>query len=59
MHQYTIGMSAGGKSKHLSLEAEDALIAALRIKARYPDAAITYVRRSNMRGDRRHPQPAE
>jgi len=59
MHQYTVGMSASGKSKHLSLEAEDALIAALRIKARYPDAAITYVRRSNMRGDRRHPQPAE
>ena len=59
MHQYTVGMNTDGKSKHTAIEAEDALVAALRVKARHPEAAITYVRRSNMRGDRRHPQAAE
>ena len=37
------------------LEAEDALIAALRVKIAHPAAAITYVRKQNVRGDRRHP----
>jgi hypothetical protein len=34
---------------------EDALLAALRAKHENPDAVITYVRKSNVRGDRRHP----
>jgi hypothetical protein len=56
--QYTVGMTINGRSRHLAVEAEDALIAALRIKHRHPDAMITYVRKSNRRGDRRHPEPA-
>ena len=53
---YTIGMTIGGKSQHVTIEAEDALIAALKVKARNPEAAINYVRKTNTRGDRRHPQ---
>ena len=33
----------------------DALIAALKVKSAHPEAAITYVRKQNARGDRRHP----
>jgi tartrate dehydratase alpha subunit/fumarate hydratase class I-like protein len=52
---YTIGMTIGGKSQHVTVEAEDALIAALKVKHRNPEAAINYVRKTNTRGDRRHP----
>jgi hypothetical protein len=55
--QYTVGMTIDGRSRHITIEAEDALIAALRVKHRHPKAMITYVRKSNRRGDRRHPQP--
>jgi len=37
------------------VDAEDALIAALKAKADQPEATIMYVRRSNRRGDTRHP----
>ena len=40
------------------MDAEDALIAALKAKMAHPDAAITYVRKRNARGDRRHPHGA-
>ncbi|HEX2115542.1 MAG TPA: hypothetical protein VHM01_14145 [Alphaproteobacteria bacterium] len=53
---YTIGMTIAGKSRHVTVEAEDALIAALKVKHQNPAAAITYVRKTNTRGDRRHPQ---
>lgn len=52
---YTVGMNVGGKSEHVTIEAEDALIAALKVKHQNPHAAITYVRKKNTRGDRRHP----
>jgi len=39
----------------LTIEAEDALIAALKVKHDHPEAVISYVRKSNRRGDRRHP----
>jgi hypothetical protein len=35
--------------------AEDALIAALKVKAECPGACIVYVRPQNRRGDARHP----
>jgi hypothetical protein len=53
---YTIGMTLRGKQQHVTVEAEDALIAALKVKHQNPAAAITYVRKTNTRGDRRHPQ---
>lgn len=55
---YTIGMNINGNSKAVTVEAEDALIAALRVKHENPAAMITYARKSNQRGDRRHPHEA-
>jgi hypothetical protein len=43
------------KSEHVIVEAEDALVAALKVKAERPEALIMYVRRQNRRGDTRNP----
>ena len=56
MPSYIVGLRHKTRSKVLTIEAEDALIAALKAKSDNPDAVITYVRKSNRRGDRRHPQ---
>jgi hypothetical protein len=53
--QFAVGFNLQGKSGHVIVEAEDALIAALKVKAERPAAAITYARRQNKRGDTRHP----
>lgn len=53
--QFTVGLSLKGKARHEFVDAEDALVAALKVKAVHPDASITYVRRANRRGDARHP----
>ena len=52
---FTVGMSVGGKTQCVTVEAEDALIAALKVKFEKPNAVINYVRKRNKRGDRRHP----
>jgi hypothetical protein len=51
--QFTVGMN--GKTDHIAVDAEDALIAALKVKTEHPEAVITYVRQQNRRGDARHP----
>lgn len=53
--QFTVGINMEGKGDRILVRAEDALIAALKVKAERPEAAITYVRRLNRRGDLRHP----
>jgi hypothetical protein len=53
--RYAVGIKTGNKADQMTVEAEDALIAALKVKTAHPDAAITYVRKQNARGDRRHP----
>jgi hypothetical protein len=53
--RFTVGMKLKGKSNHTVVDAEDALIAALKVKTDQPEARITYVRPSNRRGDARHP----
>lgn len=53
--EYTVGLRLGRRSEALTIEAEDALIAALKAKCSSPEAMITYVRKSNQRGDRRNP----
>jgi hypothetical protein len=53
--QFTVGLRLRGKTDRVVVDAEDALIAALKVKADQPQAAITYVRRLNRRGDTRHP----
>ena len=58
MTSYTVGLKLGMRAKALTIEAEDALLAALKIKLENPEALITYVRKSNRRGDRRHPHEA-
>ncbi len=56
--RYTVGMTVDARSQQVEIEAEDALIAALRAKADRPDALIVYVRKANARGDKRHPHAA-
>jgi hypothetical protein len=53
--QFTVGLKLKGKTDHVAVDAEDALIAALKVKTEYPEAGITYVRQQNRRGDARHP----
>jgi hypothetical protein len=53
--RYMVGTRVGSKSTAMSVEADDALIAALKVKQQHPAATITYVRKHNERGDRRHP----
>ncbi|HTR12571.1 MAG TPA: hypothetical protein VMI72_04745 [Roseiarcus sp.] len=53
--EFTVGLRLRDGAQALTIEAEDALIAALKVKHEHPEASITYVRRSNRRGDRRHP----
>jgi hypothetical protein len=53
--QFTVGLRVKGKADRIVVDAEDALIAALRVKAERPEATIMYVRRLNRRGDTRHP----
>ena len=55
LSHYTVGLNLKGKSDRIFVDAEDALIAALKVKAKHPDAIINYVRRQNRRGDTRHP----
>jgi hypothetical protein len=55
MTSYIVGLRDKARSKVLTIEAEDALIAALKAKQANPEATITYVRKSNRRGDQRHP----
>ena len=55
--RYMVGTRIGRQSASVTVEAEDALVAALKVKHRNPAATITYVRKSNVRGDRRHPHP--
>src|ERR1051326_8517095 len=57
MH-FTVGFRLRGHSDRVMIDAEDALIAALRVKAERPEALITYVRHQNKRGDPRHPSQA-
>lgn len=53
--QFTVGFKLKGRADHIVTDAEDALVAALRVKSERPEAVITYVRPQNRRGDARHP----
>ena len=53
--QYAVGFKLQGATGHVVVDADDALIAALKVKMQRPEALITYVRRQNKRGDTRHP----
>lgn len=53
--RFTVGLKMQGKSDHIVVDAEDALVAALKAKIAQPQAQIMYVRRANRRGDTRNP----
>ena len=53
--EFTVGVNIAGERRTVTVSAEDALIAALKVKHQEPQATINYVRRSNRRGDLRHP----
>jgi hypothetical protein len=53
--QTFVGLKLKSKAEHVMVDAEDALIAALKVKAERPEALIMYVRRQNRRGDARNP----
>ena len=56
--RFTVGLKANSKTDHTVVDAEDALVAALKVKMQRPEAEILYVRRANKRGDARHPAHA-
>jgi hypothetical protein len=56
--QFIVGLKLNGRSGHITVCAEDALIAALKAKTQQPESIIMYVRRQNKRGDARHPSAA-
>ena len=53
--RFTVGHKLKGKTDRIAVDAEDALLAALRVKTERPEAVITYVRQQNRRGNARHP----
>jgi hypothetical protein len=53
--QFAVGFRFQGKTGHVVVDADDALIAALKVKIQRPEALIAYVRQQNKRGDTRHP----
>ena len=53
--EFTVGVNIAGERRTVTVSADDALIAALKVKHQEPQATINYVRRSNRRGDLRHP----
>jgi hypothetical protein len=42
MTEYIVGLRQGKQSEVLTIEAEDALIAALKVKHNHPEALISY-----------------
>ena len=56
--QFTVGFKSKGRVDHVVADAEDALVAALKVKAERPEAVIMYVRPQTRRGDTRHPSHA-
>ena len=56
--QFTVGLKLKGILDRVVVDAEDALVAALKVKTERPEAIIMYVRPQNRRGDTRHPSHA-
>jgi hypothetical protein len=57
-NKFTVGIKVDGRHHSVTVIAEDALVAALKVKLEQPAAAINFVRRCNRRGDLRHPHGA-
>ena len=65
MLEFAVGINIAGKHESVTVAAEDALIAALKVKCERPDALINYVRRRNKAAicviptDRLPPRPGD
>jgi hypothetical protein len=46
--QFAVGFQFQGKNGHGIIDAEDALIAALKVKMQHPEALIAYVRQGEV-----------
>ena len=57
-NKFTVGLHVDGIRRSVTVTAEDALMAALKVKLEQPAAAINFVRRCNRRGDLRNPHAA-
>jgi hypothetical protein len=57
-NKFTVGLHLGSARHSVTVTAEDALMAALKVKLEQPTATINFVRRCNKRGDLRHPHEA-
>ncbi len=57
-NKFTVGIKVDGTRHSVTVVAEDALLAALKVKLAQPAASINFVRRCNKRGDLRHPHDA-
>ena len=55
MPEFMVGLNVGEQTEAVTVDAEDALAAAIAVKDQKPGAIINYVRKANQRGDRRHP----
>ena len=53
--RFAVRIKSKSKANHTVVDAEDAFIAALKVKTEHPEAKIMYVRPANRRGDARHP----
>jgi hypothetical protein len=53
--QFAVGCKLEGKTVHVVVDAEDALVAPLKVRIERPEALIAYVRQQNKRGDASHP----
>ena len=51
---FTVGLKLNGKVNHVLVDAEDALIAALKAKVEHA-GGVDHIRPQNRRGDARHP----
>ena len=51
MVRFAVGFKMEGKTEHVVVDAEDGLIAALKVKIRRPEVLIAYVRQQNKRGE--------
>ena len=53
MLEFTVGINFAGRHESVTVAAEDALIAALKVKCERPDALINYLRRVSSTCSRR------
>ena len=56
--QFTVGLEVDGKTDHTAVDADDALIAALKVKMQWPEAQIQYRATREQERDARHPARA-